>query len=217
MRRLLEPLANGEQRRGALADGGGELLRGPRADIAGGEDVCHRCLEVLRLHESPAVELQRPLQEVGVGVEPDEDEDAVRLSAPLLAAVAVHGDHLLEAATAAEVKHVVTEHGGTITVKLRDPMPALLPLAKHTRVLVDRTQHAGPGGGPIPVLAAVANLSDADLARPPRGPAAGGAGPGGVHVRLGAPHAAEPDRALRGSEVAVDGVGEGADGLHDPQ
>ena len=44
-----------------------------------------------------------------------------------------------QAATVAEVTHRVTKEGSTVTVKLRDPMPALSLLAKHTGVVKDGT------------------------------------------------------------------------------
>lgn len=42
-----------------------------------------------------------------------------------------------QAATVAEVRRVVTPDGETTTVKLRDPMPSLALLAKHTGVVKD--------------------------------------------------------------------------------
>ncbi len=78
-----------------------------------------------------------------------------------------------QAATIAEIKVVETKYGKgedayTVTntsVKLHSHQPALHDLAKHFKLLIEHVELGGPGGGPIPIVVAIAKLSDVDLNR----------------------------------------------------
>ena len=56
-----------------------------------------------------------------------------------------------EAAMIAEVQDVATANGRTIRVKLGDKLGALDALARHLGMFIQKHEHSGPGGRPIPV------------------------------------------------------------------
>ncbi len=54
-----------------------------------------------------------------------------------------------EAACVAEVSQTTTKEGGTLKLKVHDKKGALDSVARHLGMFIERTEHSGPGGGPI--------------------------------------------------------------------
>jgi phage terminase small subunit len=56
-----------------------------------------------------------------------------------------------EAAMIAEVHDLATANGRSLKLKLADKLHALDSLARHLGMFVEKREHAGPRGGPIPI------------------------------------------------------------------